>query len=63
VTLEVTPEVRLLRALTKPMSRRELQLALGLKHHEHFRKTNLLPALDQGLVDMTIPDRPDGRMQ
>lgn len=63
VTPEVTPEVRLLRALTRAMSRRELQKALRLKDDEHFRKAYLLPALDQQLIEMTIPDRPNSRLQ
>lgn len=55
---EVTPEVRLLIALSGEMTRRQLREALGLKDDEHFRKTYLLPALEAGLIEMTIPDKP-----
>ena len=58
VTQEVTPEVRLLSVLASEMTRHQLKEALGLKDDEHFRKTYLLPALDAGLIEMTIPDKP-----
>ena len=40
------------------MTRQQLKEALGLKGDEHFRKAYLLPALDVGLIEMTIPDMP-----
>ena len=63
VTPEVTPEVRLLIALTGEMARRQLKEALGLKDDEHFRKSYLLPALEAGLIEMTIPDKPRSSKQ
>lgn len=42
----------------KPMSRRELQIALDLKHREHFRREYLQPALKAGIIAMANPDRP-----
>lgn len=63
VTPEVTPEVRFLLALKEPLSRRALQAALGLRDDEHFRKAYLLPALEAGWVEMTIPDKPNSRLQ
>ena len=45
------------------MPRRELQEALGLKHEDHFRNAYLVPALDAGLVEMTIPDKPRSSKQ
>lgn len=64
VTGEVTGEVqRLLGALEGEMQRRELQAALGLKHENHFREAYLVPALDAGLVEMTIPDKPRSSKQ
>jgi ATP-dependent DNA helicase RecG len=53
----------MLGALVGEMPRREIQDALGLKHDEHFRKTYLVPALDAGLVEMTIPDKPRSSKQ
>ena len=58
-TGEVTGEVqRLLWAVAGEMPRRALQDALGLKHEDHFRKAYLLPAIDAGLLELTIPDKP-----
>ncbi len=53
-----TPEVRLARVLIGAMTRQELQRALGLKDDEHFRKAYLQVALDTGVIEMTIPDKP-----
>jgi Fic family protein len=63
VTQEVTPEVRLLSVLAGEMTRQQLKEALGLKDDEHFRKAYLLPALDAGLIEMTIPDKPRSSKQ
>ena len=45
------------------MTRQHLQEALGLKHEDHFRKAYLSPALQAGLIEMTIPDKPRSRNQ
>ena len=45
------------------MTRQDLRKALGLKNDEHFRKAYLLPALQAGLIEMTIPDKPRSRNQ
>lgn len=63
VALEVTQEVRLLSVLTGDMTRLQLKEALGLKDDEHFRKAYLLPALEAGLIEMTIPDKPRSSKQ
>ncbi len=63
VAPEVTPEVRLLSVLAGEMTRQQLKEALGLKDDEHFRKAYLLPALDGGLIEMTIPDKPRSSKQ
>jgi ATP-dependent DNA helicase RecG len=64
VTREVTTEVkRLLNAMTADHSRKELQKILRLKNAEHFRKAYLLPAIEAGLVEMTLPDKPKSRLQ
>jgi len=64
VTPEVTPEVkRLLNVMTGDHSRKKLQETLGLKDAEHFRKAYLLPAIDAGLVEMTLPGKPKSRLQ
>ena len=64
VTEEVAGEVvRLLQAMEGEMKRSEIQERLGLKHEEHFRKSYLLPALELGVIEMTIPDKPTSRLQ
>ncbi|MDR1064613.1 MAG: putative DNA binding domain-containing protein [Azoarcus sp.] len=64
VTGQVTEEIeRLLRALVGEMSRQQIQDALSLKHRDYFEKAYLKPALDRGLIEMTIPDKPRSRLQ
>ena len=63
VAPEVTPEVRLISVVAGEMTRQQLKEALGLKDDEHFRKAYLLPALEAGLINMTIPDKPRSSKQ
>lgn len=64
VTGQVTGEVaRLLPVMTGEMKRSEIQAALGLTGEDNFRKLYLRPALDAGLIEMTIPDKPNSRLQ
>ncbi len=66
-TIQVTPHdtgiVRLLEVISSEMNRRQIQEALGLKNTKHVRKTYLLPALQAGLIEMTIPDKPRSKKQ
>ncbi len=41
----------------------ELRDLLGLKHRQTFRENYLHPALDAGLIEMTLPDKPNSRLQ
>jgi len=64
VTPHVTPQVeRLLVTCEGELLRDELQARLGLKDRKHFRNAYLHPALDAGLIEMTIPDKPRSRNQ
>jgi hypothetical protein len=45
------------------MSGRELRESLGLKGLANFRRLYLVPALKAGLLRMTLPDRPNSRLQ
>ena len=63
VTTEVAPEVKLVFAVTGEMTRQQLKTALGLKNDEHFRKMYLIPAMEAGLLEMTIPDKPRSNKQ
>jgi ATP-dependent DNA helicase RecG len=58
-----TAEVQLLKVLSEEMTRQQLQVALELRNDEHFRKSYLLPALQAGLIEMTIPDKPRSSKQ
>jgi Fic family protein len=64
VTPQVTPQVgELLAAIREEMSREALQTALGLLDRKSFRERYLKPALVAGLIEMTIPDKPNSRLQ
>jgi ATP-dependent DNA helicase RecG len=64
VTGEVTGEVRrLLQVCHGEMTRQELKDALGLKGDDNFRQLYLVPALLSGFLEMTIPDKPNSRLQ
>lgn len=53
-------EVRnLLNVIEDEMSRKEIQLALELKHEGNFRENYLEPALAAGLIKMKYPDSPN----
>lgn len=61
---QVTPQVgELLAAIRGEMGRKTLQSALGLSDRKSFRERYLNPALTDGLIEMTIPGRPNSRLQ
>ncbi len=63
-TEQVTPQVlALLDHAIGEMSRQSLSAALGLKDRKHFVDAYLQPALDAGLVAMTVPDKPRSSRQ
>ena len=68
VTDQVTDQVagqvgQLLSTLVGEMSRGQLQAALGLAHRGHFTMAYLQPALEAGLIEMTLPDKPRSSKQ
>ena len=64
VAPQVTPQVeRLLQALVGEMSREEIQSKLGLKDRKSFRARYLTSALAEGLIEMTLPEKPNSRLQ
>jgi hypothetical protein len=64
VAPQVTPQVlRLLACLKARMTRDQLQVTLGLKDRKSFRELYLQPALKAGFVVMTLPDKPNSRLQ
>jgi ATP-dependent DNA helicase RecG len=64
VTGEVTGEVKkLLMTCREAMSRTALQKILRLTGADNFRRLYLVPALEAGLIEMTLPDKPNSRLQ
>ena len=59
----VGEQARLLRALSEEMSAPELLQTLHLKDRKHLREALLRPALREGLIEMTLPDKPRSRRQ
>jgi ATP-dependent DNA helicase RecG len=58
------PVIRLIRILLQgPLSSGELRKQLNLKHRPTFRKNYLHPALKQGHIEMTVPEKPNSRLQ
>ena len=45
------------------MTRSEIQTALKLRSQANFRDRYLQPALEAGLIEMTIPDKPRSSKQ
>ena len=45
------------------MTRQELQDVLGLSDRMYFLNNYLQPAIESGVIEMTIPDKPKSRNQ
>ncbi len=65
VTDQVSDQVKaLLRCLARqPLSALECMKKLGLSHRPTFRKNYLQPALNAGLIERTLPDKPNSSRQ
>lgn len=65
VTPQVTPQVAQLLPLLQrgPLGRDQLQQLLQLKDRKSFSARYLQPALQAGFIEMTIPDKPNSRLQ
>ena len=64
VTDQVTVQVaELLAAIAEEATSEQLRKTLNLKHKGHFRTSYLLPALKSGLIEMTIPEKPQSSKQ
>ena len=58
------PVNRLLTALEQgELSSGELRIGLGVSHRHTFRENYLHPALYAGLIERTLPDKPNSRLQ
>ena len=54
---------RLLAVFVGEHNRSDLGHRLKLVNEGHLRKAYIKPALEAGLIEMTIPDKPDSRLQ
>lgn len=64
VTPKSPPEVgRMLHTVNGELSRAELMIALGMKDEKHFRTYYQQAALATGVLEMTVPDKPNSRLQ
>ena len=64
VTPQVTPQVQqVLEACDGDLDRNELQTRVKITDRKYFRTDYLRPALDQHLIEMTIPDKPQSSKQ
>ena len=54
---------RLLFVLDGEMERTRLQELLAIKNRDYFRKDYLVPAIKNGYVELTIPDKPNSQHQ
>lgn len=64
VTPQVTPQVgRLLAVIEGEMTRDVLQDLLELQDRKSFQARYLKPALAEALIEMTIPNKPNSRLQ
>ncbi|MCH5160215.1 MAG: Fic family protein [Clostridiales bacterium] len=48
---------------TYPQTAKQLMEKLGLKNRDGFRNNYLIPAIEAGLIGMTIPDKPTSKNQ
>lgn len=64
VTVQVTMQVeKLVSVLTGEMGRSELQELLSITNRDYFRMDYLNPAINNGYIELTIPDKPNSRNQ
>ncbi len=62
--INVKPEIKLiLKVLQGEMTRDELLYALNLKSIKNLRKRYLAPAIEQGYIEMTLPEKPKSKNQ
>ena len=47
----------------EPRTAKEIMAELGLRHWKTFQANYLMPLLDAGIIERTIPDKPNSRLQ
>ena len=48
---------------SEPLGNENIRLAFGLKSRRRLRETYIAPALSDGLIQYTIPGKPNSRLQ
>ncbi|MBU3838788.1 MAG: hypothetical protein H9777_10875 [Candidatus Phocaeicola faecigallinarum] len=54
---------KLISVLMGEMGRSELQNMLLIKNRDYFRTDYLIPAINNGYIELTIPDKPNSQNQ
>ena len=54
---------KLVSILTGEMGRSDLQRLLSIKNRDYFRTDYLNPAISNGYIELTIPDKPNSQNQ
>jgi ATP-dependent DNA helicase RecG len=67
-TPQVTPQVderteKILNYCEVPRTRNEIQTFVGILDREYFRKSILVPLIQTGLIQLTIPEKPTSSKQ
>jgi len=62
-TPQVTALINVLKDAGTSLNRKQLQAKLKLKDRKHFRERYLKPAIDASLIEMTIPEKPNSKLQ
>jgi len=63
VTAQVDKQEIIIEFCKEPKTASEIMEHLQLTHREHFRKHILKPLLENGILHMTIPDKPNSSKQ
>lgn len=63
IGLDIKEYERLMEFLSVPRARKEVQEFCGYKSRDYFRKNILTPLIEAGVVDMTIPEKPQSSKQ
>ncbi len=63
VTRQVTGQVKILEFCEQPRTAKEIMKLLGLKNRESFYKNHLKPLIQKKLLLLTIPEKPQSRLQ
>ena len=61
---QITDQVKeLIRVMENEMTRPEIQKALDLSDRKHLRLSYITPALELGIIEMTLPDKLQSKLQ